>query len=245
LGHEIETPVPSLFTFELEKSSRIQELMGTVVENTTLQIPGTKFKSNGPLLITHWGVSGPATLRLSSYAARWLHENDYNAPLSINWLSQNENEVQTLLTQLLRENANKQILNCHPSALPQRLWEHIIHRSLKDSTQKRCNELSKKELNRLVNTIVNDNYLIEGRAAFKDEFVTCGGISLSSINSNTLESKHNPRLYFAGEVLDIDGVTGGFNFQAAWTTAYTVAMAISNSINKPRPTLWPWPSATA
>jgi predicted Rossmann fold flavoprotein len=226
LGHEIETPVPSLFTFELEKSSRIQDLMGTVVENATLQIPGTKFKSDGPLLITHWGVSGPATLRLSSYAARWLHEHNYHAPLSINWLSQNENEVQTLLAQLLRENANKQILNCHPSALPQRLWEHIILRSLKDTPQKRCSELGKKDIHRLINTLINDNYPIVGRAAFKDEFVTCGGISLSSINSNTLESKHYPRLYFAGEVLDIDGVTGGFNFQAAWTTAHTVASAI-------------------
>ena len=227
LGHEIETPVPSLFTFELGKSSRIQELMGTVVENATLQIPGTKFKSDGPLLITHWGVSGPATLRLSSYAARWLHEHHYQAPLSINWLSQNEIEVQTLLAQLLQENANKQILNCHPSALPQRLWEHIILRSLKDTPQKRCSELGKKDIHRLINTLINDNYPIVGRAPFKDEFVTCGGISLSSINSNTLESKHYPRLYFAGEVLDIDGVTGGFNFQAAWTTAHTVASAIS------------------
>ena len=200
--------------------------MGTVVETATLQIPSTKFKANGPLLLTHWGVSGPATLRLSSYAARWLHEHNYHAPLSINWLSQNENEVQALLNQMLQENANKQVQNCHPTALPQRLWEHLVLRSLKDSTQKRCSELSKKELNRLVNTLVNDCYDIVGRAPFKDEFVTCGGISLSSINSNTLESKHRPNLYFAGEVLDIDGVTGGFNFQAAWTTAHTVASAI-------------------
>ena len=225
-GHTIEEPVPSLFTFEIEKSSQLTSLMGTVVETATLQIPSTKFKAHGPLLLTHWGVSGPATLRLSSYAARWLHEHNYHAPLSINWLSQNENEVQALLNQMLRENANKQVQNCHPTALPQRLWEHLVHRSLKE-TQKRCSELSKKELNRLVNTLVNDCYNIVGRAPFKDEFVTCGGISLSSINSNTLESKHRPNLYFAGEVLDIDGVTGGFNFQAAWTTAHTVASAIS------------------
>ena len=107
------------------------------------------------------------------------------------------------------------------------MWEHIVLRSLKDSTQKRCSELSKKDIHRLINTLINDNYSIVDRAAFKDEFVTCGGISLSSINSNTLESKHYPRLYFAGEVLDIDGVTGGFNFQAAWTTAHTVVSAIS------------------
>ena len=225
-GHAVEEPVPSLFTFEIEKSSQLTALMGTVVETATLQIPSTKYKANGPLLLTHWGVSGPATLRLSSYAARWLHEHNYHAPLSINWLSQNENEVQALLSQMLRENANKQVQNCHPAALPQRLWEHLVHRSLKE-TQKRCSELSKKELNRLVNTLVNDCYDIVGRAPFKDEFVTCGGISLSSIHSNTLESKHRPNLYFAGEVLDIDGVTGGFNFQAAWTTAYTVASAIS------------------
>ena len=224
--HAIEVPVPSLFTFEIEKSSQLTTLMGTVVETATLQIPSTKFKANGPLLITHWGVSGPATLRLSSYAARWLNEHNYQAPISINWLSMNENEVQTLVCQMLRENANKQLLNCHPAALPQRLWEHLVQRSLKESPQKRCSELSKKELNRLVNTLVNDCYKIVGRAPFKDEFVTCGGISLSSIYPNTLESKHRPNLYFAGEVLDIDGVTGGFNFQAAWTTAYTVANAI-------------------
>ena len=225
-GHAIELPVPSLFTFEIEKSSQLTTLMGTVVETATLQIPSTKFKANGPLLITHWGVSGPATLRLSSYAARWLNEHNYQAPISINWLSMNENEAQTLVCQMLRENANKQVLNCHPAALPQRLWEHLVLRSLKESPQKRCSELSKKELNRLVNTLVNDCYKIVGRAPFKDEFVTCGGISLSSIHPNTLESKHRPNLYFAGEVLDIDGVTGGFNFQAAWTTAYTVANAI-------------------
>ena len=225
-GHAIEMPIPSLFTFEIEKSSQLTTLMGTVMETATIQIPGTKFKANGPLLITHWGVSGPATLRLSSYAARWLYEHNYQSPLSINWLSQNEAEVQALLSQMFQENAHKQVLNCHPAALPQRLWEHLTFRSLKGSIQKRCCELNKKELNRLINTLVNDSYNIVGRAPFKDEFVTCGGISLSSIHSNTLESKHRPNLFFAGEVLDIDGVTGGFNFQAAWTTAHTVASAI-------------------
>jgi len=225
-GHVIEMPIPSLFTFEIEKSSQLTTLMGTVVETATIQIPGTKFKANGPLLITHWGVSGPATLRLSSYAARWLYEHNYKSPLSINWLSLNEAEVQALLSQMFQENAQKQVQNCHPAALPQRLWEHLTFRSLKGSIQKRCSELNKKELNRLINTLVNDSYNIVGRAPFKDEFVTCGGISLSSIYPNTLESKHRPNLFFAGEVLDIDGVTGGFNFQAAWTTAHTVASAI-------------------
>jgi hypothetical protein len=225
-GHAIEMPIPSLFTFEIEKSSQLTTLMGTVVETATIQIPGTKFKANGSLLITHWGVSGPATLRLSSYAARWLYEHNYQSPLSINWLSLNENEVQALLSQMFQENAQKQVQNCHPAALPQRLWEHLTLRSLKGSIQKRCSELNKKELNRLINTLVNDSYNIVGRAPFKDEFVTCGGISLSSIHPNTLESKHRPNLFFTGEVLDIDGVTGGFNFQAAWTTAHTVASAI-------------------
>ena len=225
-GHAIEMPIPSLFTFEIEKSSQLKTLMGTVVETATIQIPSTKFKANGPLLITHWGLSGPATLRLSSYAARWLYEHNYQSPLSINWLSLNEDEVQALLCQMFQENAHKQVQNCHPAALPQRLWEHLTLRSLKGSVQKRCSELNKKELNRLINTLVNDSYNIVGRAPFKDEFVTCGGISLSSIHPNTLESKHRPNLFFAGEVLDIDGVTGGFNFQAAWTTAHTVASAI-------------------
>ena len=225
MGHEIVSPVPSLFTFNIEDKV-LRSLMGTVTENTSVMIPGTSFRASGALLITHWGMSGPAILRLSSYAARHLTEGGYQTPLSVNWISKKENEVTEELQRLSIQYPQRQLANIRPYDLPSRLWSYLLSKSLGEKAEKRWGELGKKDLNRLVNTLTNDNYTIHGRSAFKEEFVTCGGISLNSINSNTLESRHRPHLYFAGEVLDIDGVTGGFNFQAAWTTAQTVARAI-------------------
>ena len=225
IGHEIIAPVPSLFTFNIEDAA-LRALMGTVTENTSVMIPGTSFRASGALLITHWGMSGPATLRLSSYAARHLAEGGYQSPLSINWISKKENEVTEELQRLSIQYPQRQLVNIRPYDLPSRLWSYLLSKSLNEKAEKRWSELGKKDLHRLVNTLTNDNYTIHGRSAFKEEFVTCGGISLNSINSNTLESRHRPHLYFAGEVLDIDGVTGGFNFQAAWTTAHAVARAI-------------------
>ncbi len=225
IGHEIIAPVPSLFTFNIEDAA-LRALMGTVTENTSVMIPGTSFRASGALLITHWGMSGPAILRLSSYAARHLAESSYQSPLSINWISKKENEVTEELQRLSIQYPQRQLANIRPYDLPSRLWSYLLSKSLGEKAEKRWGELGKKDLNRLVNTLTNDNYTIHGRSAFKEEFVTCGGISLNSINSNTLESRHRPHLYFAGEVLDIDGVTGGFNFQAAWTTAHAVARAI-------------------
>ncbi len=228
IGHEIIAPVPSLFTFNIEDAA-LRSLMGTVTENTSVMIPGTSFRASGALLITHWGMSGPATLRLSSYAARHLAEGGYQSPLSVNWISQKENEVTEELQRLSIQYPQRQLANIRPYDLPSRLWSYLLSKSLGEKAEKRWGELGKKDLNRLVNTLTNDNYTIHGRSAFKEEFVTCGGISLNSINSNTLESRHRPHLYFAGEVLDIDGVTGGFNFQAAWTTAHAVALAIATA----------------
>ena len=226
LHHEIVKPVPSLFTFNIE-DSRLRALMGTVVEDATLMIPGTKMRASGALLVTHWGISGPATLRLSSYAARLLAENNYQLPLNINWVSRNETEVQQELTTIMHQHPQKQVSTLRPFSLPSRLWEYLSEKCLgQQRAGIRWQELSKKELNRLIAVPTADNYQIAGRAAFKDEFVTCGGIALTAIDPSTLESKSRPGLYFAGEVLDIDGVTGGFNFQAAWTTAYTVCEAI-------------------
>ena len=225
IGHEIIAPVPSLFTFNIEDAA-LRALMGTVTENTSVMIPGTSFRASGALLITHWGMSGPAILRLSSYAARHLAEGGYHSPLSVNWISQKENEVTEELQRLSIQYPQRQLANIRPYDLPSRLWSYLLSKSLNEKAEKRWGELGKKDLHRLVNTLTNDNYTIHGRSAFKEEFVTCGGISLNSINSNTLESRHRPHLYFAGEVLDIDGVTGGFNFQAAWTTAHAVARAI-------------------
>ena len=226
LGHEIETPVPSLFTFQIADEA-LHALMGTVVENVVALIPGTKMRAEGPLLITHWGMSGPAILKLSSYGARLLAEQHYQAPLAVNWTKRRDTEVLTLLNEVMIRNAQKQLKTVPPCGLPSRLWVYLVEKCLGERSNGRWGSLNKKELNRLANLLSGgDSYQIAGRAAFKDEFVTCGGISLSAVNPATLESRHVPHLFFAGEVLDIDGITGGFNFQAAWTTAYTVACAI-------------------
>ena len=221
--------VPSLFTFSIEDEA-LRALMGTVVEDATASIPGTKFKSCGPLLITHWGMSGPAILKLSSHAARELHEHNYQMPLAVNWTSLKEPEIQQELREIIIRHPQKQIATIRPFGLPSRLWDYLVAKTLGERAQNRWQNLNQKELNRLTNALCNDQYQIAGRAAFKDEFVTCGGIDLSGINPNTLEAKTLPQLYFAGEVLDIDGITGGFNFQAAWTTAYVVSMAITQQV---------------
>ena len=220
-------PVPSLFTFNIN-DAQLRNLMGTVVDATAM-IPGTKMRASGPLLITHWGMSGPCILRLSSYAARLLSEQQYQMPLSVNWTSLKENEVQEELLAFCRQHAQKQLTTMRPFDLPQRLWSHLTEKALAGRAHAPWGSLNQKELNRLTNMLINDTYQIAGRAPFKDEFVTCGGIDLSAVNPSTLESREHPHLYFAGEVLDIDGVTGGFNFQAAWTTAYTVATAIKDA----------------
>ena len=224
-GHEIAEPVPSLFTFNIN-DRQLRELMGTVVPHAAVQLAATKFRADGPLLITHWGMSGPAILRLSSYAARHLHDAGYHAPLLVNWTAMTESEVREELGKHALANGQKQLGTIAPFGLPQRLWNYLLQKVMSNILC-RWAEVGKKDMNRLVNVLCNDSYQIDGRAAFKDEFVTCGGIALSSVNASTLESKSRPNLYFAGEVLDIDGVTGGFNFQAAWTTAYTVAKAIA------------------
>jgi hypothetical protein len=223
-GHEIVEPVPSLFTFRID-DERLHALMGTVVEDAVAMIPGTKLRAEGPLLITHWGVSGPAILKLSSYAARHLAEHDYQLPLAVNWTKQHDVDVLAVLQDMVLSSPQKQVTSS--PLLPSRLWIYLAEKCLGDRSRIRWGSLNAKELNRLANILSGgDTYRIAGRAPFKDEFVTCGGVALSSVNPATLESRHVPHLYFAGEVLDIDGITGGFNFQAAWTTAHTVAQAI-------------------
>ena len=223
---EIVPPVPSLFTLNLP-GSPVRELMGTVVDNANASLVGTKLKAAGPLLITHWGMSGPAILKLSSYAARYLAEKEYSATLSVNWFGGlGEQDVRDRILSLSKDNPQKQILNSHPSELPSRLWAYMITKAgIREDT--RWAELGSKGMNRLVNTLINDEYQIRGKSRFKEEFVTCGGVALSNINLNTLESKNHPGLYFAGEVLDVDAITGGFNLQAAWSMGYTVARSIT------------------
>ena len=229
LGHETESPVPSLFTFSID-DARLHALMGLVVNDVVVHIPGTKLCADGALLITHWGMSGPAILQLSSYAARHLADAGYQAPLSVNWLQRNEADTQAALMEMAVRQPQKLLTTCNPFDLQQRLWSYLVEKALAGRATIRWSEMNKKDVNRLVNVLVNDTFQIAGRAPFKDEFVTCGGISLKAVNPVTLESRHVPRMFFAGEVLDIDGITGGFNFQAAWTTAYTVACSICQSI---------------
>ena len=220
-GVPVVEAVPSLFTFSIADED-LQALMGTVVDDATAFIPGTGFRASGPLLITHWGMSGPAILKLSSHAARELHDHHYQMPLSVNWTSRKDPEILQQLQDIISRHPQKQLNTIRPFDLPSRLWNYLLEKTLGERAKNRWQNLNKKELNRLVNTLCNDSYQIAGRAAFKDEFVTCGGISLAAVNPTTLESKDLPHVYFAGEVLDIDGITGGINFQAAWTTAYTI-----------------------
>ncbi|MBP5172141.1 MAG: aminoacetone oxidase family FAD-binding enzyme [Bacteroidales bacterium] len=224
LGIDIIPPVPSLFTLKLSDSG-IKELTGTTIENVTLSLAGTKFRSHGTLLLTDWGVSGPATLRLSSYAARHLADTAYKGTLLINWLSATEAEIRDWLSSAAATNPAKQVANVHPEGLTARAWEHILSRAgLREDI--RWAELGSKGLNRLVAVLTADPYEITGRAKFKEEFVTAGGVSMSAVNPSTLESRRHPGLFFAGEVLDIDALTGGFNLQSAWSTAILVARHI-------------------
>ncbi|MCQ2177743.1 MAG: aminoacetone oxidase family FAD-binding enzyme [Bacteroidales bacterium] len=222
--------VPSLFTFKIPVPE-LTSLMGTTVPEVQLSIPGTGFRSTGILLVTDWGISGPASLRLSSYAARFLAENQYCTSVCINWLSESEQQAREELERLAAENPKKLVSGARPAQLSERCWKHILGRaSLREGL--RWAEMGSKGLNKLCNSLTTDIYPVRGRAKFKEEFVTCGGVSLDEINLNTLESKKEPGLFFAGEVLDLDAVTGGFNLQAAWSTGYTVAKSIAEKYSE-------------
>ena len=223
LGLDIVSPVPSLFSLNLEKNHPMTALMGTVVNDVQARLVGTKLAAFGPLLITHWGVSGPAILKLSSYAARILAENDYKAQVAINWFGQaNEAEVTSIITEIAEQNQKKLVSSVWPEKFNNRMWCYLIDAcGLRQDM--RWGELGKKGLNKLVALLTNHTLNIVGKNKYKEEFVTCGGVALSNVNSSTLESKKHPHLYFAGEILDVDAITGGFNLQAAWTMGYVVA----------------------
>lgn len=219
IGLEMVEPLPSLFTFNMPKNP-ICELMGTVVPNATVKIEGTKLSGRGPLLVTHWGMSGPAVLLLSAWGARLLADKNYQFAILVNWLDQKKEEAlrQDLLHTISAHGAKK-LSNWNPTPLTNRLWNHLLERA-EISSDLRWAEIGKKALNKLINTLLNDRFEVQGKTTFKEEFVTAGGVSLSEIDFQTMKSKKFPRLSFAGEVLDIDGITGGFNFQAAWTTGF-------------------------
>ena len=251
LGLELVEPVPSLFSVTVEDEG-LRALSGTVVENASVRFTGTKMKAQGALLITHLGLSGPAMLKLSAYAARLLHERDYRAEISINWLGDmNEEEAGMLINELARQNGAKQVGNVWPTVLNRRLW-HFLLQSLHLSAEMRWNDFVKpneqrsslleyaamakdrtfkngqlpKTLRRMAAQLTNHVFQISGRNPYKEEFVTCGGVALTELHPATLECKRHPGLYFAGEVADVDAITGGFNLQAAWTMGYVAAKAI-------------------
>ena len=219
-GHAIDELIPSLFTLNLPQS-HIKELMGLSVKNGTVKVNGTKHQYTGPVLITHWGLSGPAVLKLSAFAAYDFFKLNYQAGISVNWTGTfNEEELKEELS--LHLGSKALIVNTPLFETPKRLWEYLVLRS--DITiSKPWIELGKKQLNKLAQVLCNDVYDMHGKTTFKEEFVTSGGINLKEVNFKTMESKKVPHLFFCGEVLNIDGITGGFNFQNAWSTAWIAA----------------------
>jgi len=219
LNHNIIPPIPSLFTFNMPKEP-IRELMGIVVEEAVVRIEGQKLLGKGPLLITHWGMSGPAILQLSAWGARILAESNYEFSILVNWLNETkENMLREILVKTIKIHGSKMISNLNPFEIPNRLWLFLVSKN-EINPATRWNDLGAKNTNKLVNTLLNDRYIVQGKTTFKEEFVTAGGVDLQEIDVNTMQSKIHPGLFFAGEVMDIDGITGGFNFQSAWTTGY-------------------------
>lgn len=219
LGHNIETPIPSLFTFNIPKNP-IKELMGLSAPNALVKIQGTKLSSQGPLLITHWGLSGPAVLKLSAFGARILYDINYQYKIQVNWVgNKNAEDVKLQLEEELISFPKKQIGNVKVFGFANRLWHFLVSKSGL-SIDKIGQEIGKKQINKMIEVLTNDIYEVSGKTTFKEEFVTCGGVSLDSVDLQTMQSKVVKNLYFAGEVLDIDGITGGYNFQAAWSTGF-------------------------
>lgn len=224
LGHQIIEPVPSLFTFNI-KDNRIKDLMG-VSAQVTVKVKEANLKSEGALLITHWGMSGPAILKLSAWGARELNKLNYQFSIQVNWLKDlNFEEVMEELLQLKTENAKKQVDKFCPFDFPKRLWESLLLAS-EIELQTKWADLSKKQMVNLINQLTNGVFKVNGKSTFKEEFVTAGGIDLKDVNFKSMESKVLPNLFFAGEILNIDAITGGFNFQNAWTTAYIASQSV-------------------
>jgi predicted Rossmann fold flavoprotein len=225
LGHAIEPLVPSLFTFHID-DARLIGLSGVAVEDVVATIDGTKLRETGPLLITHWGLSGPAILKLSAWGARELAARNYEFPLTINFAPPHTREsLLRELTEVREKNPRKQITTWSPLAMPQRLWERLVISS-GIAASVPWNRVGNAALMTLATQITSAHFRVGGKSLFKEEFVTCGGVRLSEVDFRTMESRICPGLYFAGEVLDIDGITGGFNFQSAWTTGMIAGTAM-------------------
>ncbi len=228
LGHTIQNPVPSLFTFNIPNNN-ITALMGVSVDKATVKIVGTKLQSLGALLITHWGLSGPAILKLSAFAAIELANKNYSFEVLVNWLSEfNEQSLKEEVLFLRQQLATQKLYSKNPFGLPNRLWEYLLHISEINDTIKWA-DLPSKQQNLLIKNLTSQSFFVKGKTTFKEEFVTCGGINVNEVDVNTMQSKKTSNLFFAGEILNIDGITGGFNFQNAWTTGWIAAKAIASS----------------
>ncbi len=226
LGHTIASPIPSLFTFN-DSGKEFKDLMGVSVSNVQVKIAGTKFSESGPVLITHWGLSGPAVIKLSAWAAEYLHENQYQFTALVSWIGPvNEDEIRGQLNDYKKQKGKQKVISNTLFGLPSRLWQRLCELASIDE-QKIWSELPQKSINRLIEFLIRCPFSIKGKTTFKEEFVTCGGVELSEIDPETMESKKVKNVFFAGEVLHIDGETGGFNFQAAWTTAFIAANGIT------------------
>ena len=226
LGHTIEYPVPSLFTFNLPEHS-IRDLMGVVADNVIVKIKDTKLKEQGPVLITHWGLSGPAILRLSAWGARYLSSVNWNFCILVHWIAAyNENSLRDRFTELRLECAGQKINARNSFGLPARLWEYLVQQSGINSDM-RWADLPSKGQQLLIRNLCSYECVVKGKTTFKEEFVTAGGIQLNEVDANTMMSKKIKNLFFAGEVMDVDGITGGFNFQHAWTSGYIAAKTIA------------------
>ena len=230
LKHTVVPPVPSLFTFNLQEDE-VKSLMGLSVENASVRIHTSPFTFKGPLLITHWGFSGPAILKLSSHAASWLAEKQYKAEIRVNWLSLNEEELRSVLFGMKEKYAATSVINSFPFSFPKRLLLYLFSKA-QIPERKKWSEVSHKEINKLIVVLTCDTYTMNGKTTFKEEFVTCGGIELSEIDFTRMESKKCTNLFFAGEILNIDALTGGFNFQSAWSTSYISAKSIRETIGE-------------
>ncbi len=228
LGHTFEKPVPSLFTFNMPGNS-ITALTGISIPQARIKITGTKLEEQGPLLITHWGMSGPAVLKLSAWGARWLHEQGYNFTIAINWVPDlHQHEMQEALQSLRVERASRKIAVQNPFALPNRLWDYFLQQVTVVPDMLWSN-LTAVQQNKLAAILCNQEFAVKGKTTYKEEFVTAGGIQLIEIDANTLQSKLCKGIFFAGEILDVDGITGGYNFQHAWTTGWIAARNIAET----------------
>ena len=225
LGHAIEEPVPSLFTFNLPEHP-ITKLMGVSIEKAKIRIIGTKLEEEGPLLITHWGLSGPVVLRLSAWGARELKERNWEFGIRVNWLPEfNEQGLREKFSELRNTNASQKVINKNSLGLPARSWEFFAEQSGIKS-EWRWADLPSTEQNKFIKNLSSYEFEVKGKTTFKEEIVTAGGIKLNEVDANTMMSKKVPNLFFAGEVLDVDGITGGFNFQHAWTSGWVAAKSI-------------------